>query len=251
MMALGIIITGFLVGLLVGLTGMGGGLLMTPLLILLYGFSPTMAVGTDLVYSAVTKSAGTWQHFRQKSWDREVVKRLAKGSIPGGIAGVLAIRAADTIFPFSVEKVLGHVLGITFIAIAVLMVFRLIRGQGTPTWKFFGRPPLGSLGFLGGFLVGLTSVGSGSLFMTILISCTVLPASRLVGTDVVHAFILTLVAGIFHASFGHVDWSFVGWLLMGSVPGILIGGRLTLRLPDQVLRMAITILLFFTGLKMV
>jgi uncharacterized protein len=116
--------------------------------------------------------------------------------------------------------------------------------------KLTMRAPLSLIGFFGGLLVGLTSVGSGSLFMVVLLSSTSLPASLLVGTDVVHAFFLTLSAGLMHASFGHVNGNFVLWLLIGSIPGILTGGRLTLKVPDVYLRLLIIIVLLITGMKM-
>ncbi|MBA4492782.1 sulfite exporter TauE/SafE family protein [Paenactinomyces guangxiensis] len=250
-MILAIVGTGFVVGFLVGLTGMGGGLLMTPLLILLYGFSPTMAVGTDLIYAATTKAFGSYQHFRQKTVDWGIVKKLAQGSIPGGIAGVLMIRLLDRTTSLPVEEVLGHILGITFIFVSLFMLSQLLKRHGQrpakPAWKV----PIRLVGLLGGLLVGLTSVGSGTLFMVVLLSSTSLSAALLVGTDVVHAFFLTLSAGVLHASMGHVDWSFVSWLLVGSIPGILLGGRLTLRVPELLLRLAIILVLLFTGIKMV
>ncbi|MDN4593750.1 sulfite exporter TauE/SafE family protein [Polycladomyces subterraneus] len=251
MLEIGIIFTGFLVGTLVGLTGMGGGLLMTPLLILLYGFSPTMAVGTDLVYSAVTKAVGTLQHIRQRTWNKQIVFQLMKGSVPGGIIGVLAIRVLDH-FSLSVEDVLGHLLGITFILVALLMGWRLIqKRRQNRTFRSLWQMPLGVLGLVGGFLVGLTSVGSGSMFMAFLLATTALPSPVMVGTDVVHAFFLTLTTGVVHASFGHVDWPFVMYLLIGSIPGILIGGRFTLKLPDFALRIGLIVVLFLTGVKLV
>jgi uncharacterized membrane protein YfcA len=245
-----VVFTGFVVGLLVGLTGMGGGLLMTPLLILFYGFSPTIAVGTDLVYAAVTKAVGSWQHIRQKTLDWNVVRKLAIGSIPGGVIGVWLIQLLKRLTPFPVEEVLGRVIGFTFVFVAILMLGQiLLNRKNGPEIRFIG--PLTLVGLAGGLLVGLTSVVSGSLFMVVLISSTSLTASKLVGTDVVHAFFLTLSAGLMHASFGHVDVSFVLWLLVGSIPGILIGGRLTLKVPDVWLRFLIILVLFITGIKMI
>jgi uncharacterized membrane protein YfcA len=218
---------------------------------LLYGFSPTMAVGTDLVYSAVTKAVGTLQHIRQRTWNKRIVFQLMKGSVPGGILGVLAIRVLDH-FSLSVEDVLGHLLGITFILVALLMGWRLIQKRRQDrTFRSLWQMPLGVLGLLGGFLVGLTSVGSGSMFMAFLLATTALPSPVMVGTDVVHAFFLTLTTGVVHASFGHVDWPFVMYLLIGSIPGILIGGRLTLKLPDFALRIGLIVVLFLTGVKLV
>ncbi|MBD1373621.1 sulfite exporter TauE/SafE family protein [Hazenella sp. IB182357] len=248
---IGIIATGFVVGLLVGLTGMGGALLMTPLLIVLYGFSPTMAIGTDLVYACATKAAGSIQHYRQKTVDWEIVKKLAQGSVPGGILGVFLIRLFDLATSFSIEMVLGTVLGYTFILVSLVMVIQLVQHNKERSIRNNMKISLRITGFLGGLLVGLTSVGSGSVFIAILILTTALSAAKLVGTDVVHAFILTLSAGAVHASFGHVDWTFVIWLLIGSIPGILLGGKLTLRIPEFILRLAIVLILFLTGIKLI
>ncbi|WP_139492080.1 sulfite exporter TauE/SafE family protein [Brevibacillus dissolubilis] len=247
---LAIIATGFAVGLLVGLTGMGGSLLMTPLLILLYGFSPSMAVGTDLIYSAITKAVGSAQHWKQKTINWELVKKLAKGSIPGGIAGVILIQFMDEWFSISVDEVLAHVMGATFVFVSLLMLYRLIKTKGKEERKE-RKVPTTLLGVFGGFLVGLTSIGSGSLFMMVLLSSTTLPGYMLVGTDVVHAFFLTLSTGAIHAGFGNVDWQFVSLLLIGSIPGILLGGKLTVRVPELFLRTAIIIVLLATGIKMV
>jgi uncharacterized membrane protein YfcA len=245
-----VIITGFVVGLLVGLTGMGGGLLMTPLLILLYGFSPTLAVGTDLIYAAVTKAVGSLQHIRQKTVSWEVVRKLALGSIPGGVIGVWMIQILKQMTSLPIEETLGRILGFTFVFVAILLLVQLFQKKEKGP-QLTMRAPLSLIGFFGGLLVGLTSVGSGSLFMVVLLSSTSLPASLLVGTDVVHAFFLTLSAGLMHASFGHVDWNFVLWLLIGSIPGILTGGRLTLKVPDVYLRLLIIIVLLITGMKMI
>ncbi|MCS1350039.1 sulfite exporter TauE/SafE family protein [Mechercharimyces sp. CAU 1602] len=249
-MALWIIITGFLVGLLVGLTGMGGALLMTPLLILIYGFSPTMAVGTDLVYAAVTKAAGALQHFKQKTVDWDVVKKLALGSIPGGIIGVILIGFLHQSPAFSFDLILKKFLGIIFILFAVMMLVRLLWTREKAEGKLVKNRSLKRVGFLGGLLVGITSVGSGSLFILFLMSRTSLSAALLVGTDVVHAFFLTLSTGMLHATFGNVDWVFVSYLLMGSIPGILLGGRLTLHVPDKLLRGFIICILLATGVMM-
>lgn len=246
-----VILVGLIVGILVGLTGMGGGLVMTPLLVLLFGFPPTLAVGTDLIYAAMTKFAGAWQHTRQRTVEWKIVIQLVTGSLPGGVLGVLMIPVLQRYTSFSVEGLLGHLLGFVFIGMSLIMIARLFINRKKEHSSPFWRLPLPILGVLGGFLVGLTSVGSGTLFMVFLLSSTVLSARLLVGTDIVHAFFLTLAAGLIHASLGHVNWVFVGMLLLGSIPGILIGGRLTLRIPETALRMTIICMLLLTGVKMV
>ncbi len=247
---LSVVVTGFIVGGLIGLTGMGGGLLMTPLLVLFYGLPPTMAVGTDLVYAAMTKAVGSWQYFFQKTVKWDIVKKLVAGSCPGAIAGVLCIQMLKTHTQWQVENLLGKLLGFMFVFISILMLVQMIYRKHKKN-NILNKIPLGMAGFFGGLMVGITSVGSGSLFMVFLLTSTSLPAPLLVGTDVVHAFFLTLTAGALHASLGHVDLSFVMWLLIGSIPGILVGGRLTLKVPELFLRVLIIVVLLFTGMKMI
>lgn len=252
-MVLGIIVTGFIVGLGIGLTGMGGALIMTPLLILLFGFSPIMAVGTDLIFASITKMFGSIQHFIQRTVHLKLVLYLSLGSIPGGLLGVIMLRVLDRIFAHGIEQFLGHILGVLFIGISVIMFYGLLRRNHATTPKKHPAENISwaiLLGFLGGFLVGMTSVGSGSLFVAMLLIMSSLPASRLVGTDIVHAFFLTLATGLLHASFGHVDWMFVLYLIIGSVPGILIGSRLTLKIPDWIVRTLLILVLLLTGLQL-
>ena len=252
-MELGIIITGFIVGVGVGLTGMGGALIMTPLLILLFGFSPIMAIGTDLIFASITKFFGSVQHFIQRTVHLKLVLYLSVGSIPGGLFGVIALRLLDRTFAQGIEQYLTHILGVLFIGISLVMLYGLLRQKDAIKPK---KPAIESkrwaimLGFFGGFLVGMTSVGSGSLFIAILLIMSSLPAARLVGTDIVHAFILTLATGLLHASFGHVDWRFVFYLIIGSVPGILLGSRMTINVPDWIVRTLLIVVLFLTGLQL-
>lgn len=252
-MEFGIIVTGFIVGLGIGLTGMGGALIMTPLLIILFGFSPIMAIGTDLIFASITKLFGSVQHFIQRTVHLKLVLYLSIGSIPGGLLGVITLRLLDRTFAHGIEQYLGHILGVLFIGISLTMLYGLVRRKDTTKPK---KQTVESkqwailLGFLGGFLVGMTSVGSGSLFIAILLIMSSLPAARLVGTDIVHAFFLTLATGLLHASFGHVDWRFVLYLIIGSVPGILLGSRMTIKIPDWIVRTLLIVVLFLTGLQL-
>lgn len=255
-MTLGIIITGFIVGLGIGLTGMGGALIMTPLLILLFGFSPVMAVGTDLIFASITKLFGSIQHFLQRTVHFKLVLYLSIGSIPGGLLGVIVLRVLDRLFTYGIEQYLGHILGFVFIGVSITMFYSLMRRKRSNSPK---RRHIENvehvrkaviLGFLGGFLVGMTSVGSGSIFVAILLIMSSLPASKLVGTDIVHAFFLTLATGLLHATFGHVDWMFVLYLILGSVPGILVGSRLTVKIPDWIVRSLLILILLLTGLQL-
>lgn len=250
---LGIILTGLIVGIGIGLTGMGGALIMTPLLILLFGFSPTMAVGTDLIFASMTKLVGSIQHIWQRTVHLKLVLFLSIGSIPGGLLGVISLKAIDQWFDLNIEQFLGHVLGILFIVVSMIMVVSFARRKRNTSGKKRTEEKMTlavTLGFIGGFLVGMTSVGSGSLFMALLLIMSSLPARHLVGTDIVHAFLLTSATGLLHASYGHVDWEFALLLIMGSVPGILIGSRLTLQIPDWAVRMLLISILLLTGIQL-
>jgi uncharacterized membrane protein YfcA len=255
----GIILVGLLVGILIGLTGMGGGLLMTPLLILFYGFSPSMAIGTDLVYAAITKWVGGWQHFRQKTVELSLVKKMAIGSIPGSLLGAYSVHFFSTFMEIHVDQLLGHLLGFTFIGIAIMMIHNLfVHKKNKPGFreqiisKNTGRlSKFILLGLFGGFLVGLTSVGSGSIFIASLLIFYPLAPAILVGTDIFHGAVLTTAAGLAHLSIGTVDLEFVLPLLIGSIPGIILGSRLTIRIPEPLVRFLILSVLFFTGLKLI
>jgi hypothetical protein len=245
-------ITGFFVGLLIGLTGMGGGALMTPFLIIVLGTRPLVAVGTDLVYGAVTKIAGAYLHWRQGTVDVKLALRLAKASVPGGLAAVLALR----LFPDAAEADLAvrRVLGVALICVAVLLVARLrgslplpmperwrVRLQGSGTYAVGGTV---------GALVGFTSVGSGSLLVPFLVSVFPLSAAQVVGTDVFHAAILITATAAGHAQGGAVDWPLAGSLLIGSVPGVTLGSWMAPHLPSRALRAGLAGLLFLTGLNL-
>ncbi|MEO8661924.1 MAG: sulfite exporter TauE/SafE family protein [Bryobacteraceae bacterium] len=244
----------FGVGMLVGLTSMGGAALMTPFLILILGVRPILAVGTDLVYGSLTKVVGAWMHWRQGSVDMKVVWRLAIGSVPGGILGVLVItelhkRGAN--IDGEVKKALGVAL-ITVAALIVMRVAGLHVSDRRTSWITNNARTLTPIwGFVIGFLVGLTSVGSGSLIAPFLLLIMPGASSRVVGTDVFHAALLVTATALVHQQAGNVDWSLVPTLLCGSIPGVILGSYLTPRVPDRVLRVGLSILLFFTGYKLI
>lgn len=249
------ITAGFLVGLLTGMTGMGGGLIMTPVLIFLLGVSPATAVGTDLIYASVTKLFGAWQHWRQKTIDFTVVQWLTAGSLPGALAGVWVVMELQNRLNLQqVNSIIGKMLGIAYMAIAVLMLWHIIQKrrkqnisaapQGVPK----GRLIL--LGFVGGLLVATTSIGSGTLFMAMLLLIYPISAARLVGTDIMQAVFVTGVAGLGHFYIGNVDSWLVVSLLAGSIPGILLGSRLTTRLPEIAIRTGLLIMLLASGMKL-
>lgn len=245
---------GLTVGLLVGLTGMGGGVLMTPLLMLGLGMPATAAVGTDLAYSTLTKLAGTWQHWRQGTVDAEVVRGLAIGSIPGSLfaIGLLVWLRGEN--QERLDGVLERSIGIMLAVAAVLMLRRVLSGRqehvGIARQASHRTAKLAAIGALGGVAVGLTSIGSGSLIIALLVMAVPLRAERLVGTDVAHAFLLVGVATVGHLFLGDVDLALAAKLLVGSLPGVILGSRLTLWVPRRPLQIGLAGLLLSTSITL-
>lgn len=244
---------GFLVGLLVGLTGMGGAVVMTPLLMLGLGLPPSTAVGTDLAYATLTKLAGAWQHWRQGTVDFRVVRDLALGSLPASLTaiGLLTwLRRRDAGLS---DIWLERMIGLALILAAFLMLQQVLLGYarvspaGTTPCP---RVSVIAIGALGGFLVGLTSVGSGSLIIALLVLVAPLSTERLVGTDIAHATLLAGTAALAHFYLGHVDLALVGQLLVGSVPGVLLGSRLMLRVPRRALQVGLAGLLMTSAVRL-
>ena len=250
-------IYGLIVGMLVGLTGMGGGVLMTPLLVLGLGMPATAAVGTDLAYSSITKLAGTWQHWRQGTVDMRVVRAMAIGSVPATLVAVAVLFLLHSIDSTVVDDVLERLIGVMLVVAAALMVRKLWRGMrgaeeaipehlvSYPTGKLI------AIGAFGGFLVGLTSIGSGSLIIALLVVTISLTPEKLVGTDVAHAFLLVGAAALAHFFvLQDVDVALAAKLLVGSIPGVLIGSRLAVWVPRRPLQMGLAVLLFTTAVTM-
>jgi uncharacterized membrane protein YfcA len=248
-------LAGFLVGALVGFTGVGGGALMTPLLVFLFGFAPQTAIGTDLLFAAITKGFGTWVHGARGSIDWVVLRRLAAGSLPAAI-GTLTL-----LHYFPEERRTGELLlpalGLALLLTSLAMLFQRFLhqlGQKLRTTRpdRFKRAQPGltvAAGALLGFLVTLTSVGAGALGVVMLVYLYPyrLTPAKLVGTDIAHAVPLTLVAGVGHWSLGNVDFALLGSLLLGSIPGIVVGSRLTIRANSAHVRNAIAVVLAFVG----
>jgi uncharacterized protein len=250
-------IYGLIVGTLVGLTGMGGGVLMTPLLVLGLGMPATAAVGTDLAYSSITKLAGTWQHWRQGTVDMRVVRALAIGSIPATLVAVATLFFLHSVTNTAVDALLERFIGVMLVIAASLMLHKLWRStRGTtelPAEHLANRSTakLVAIGAFGGFLVGLTSIGSGSLIIALLVITVSLTPEKLVGTDVAHAFLLVGAAALAHLFvLNDVDVALAGKLLVGSIPGVLIGSRLTVWVPRRPLQAGLAVLLLTTALSL-
>ena len=251
-------IAGFAVGAIVGLTGVGGGSLMTPLLVLLFGIHPSVAVGTDLLYAAITKAGGTLAHSLKGSVDWAITRRLACGSIP---ASLLTLWGVHTYAPGGIEGATGVIsvaLGVALVLTAIAIVFRS-RIQAL-SQRVMGAQPnparIGALtvltGAILGVLVSISSVGAGALGVTALFFLyPSLPALRIVGSDIAHAVPLTAVAGLGHWALGTVDWTLLGSLLIGSLPGIWLGSHVSARVPDRVLRPILASTLVLVGAKLI
>lgn len=223
---------------------------MAPLLILFFGVSPTIAVGTDLVYNGITKIFGSWQHWRQKTIDFRSVRWMAVTSIPGAIMGVAVLTYFKNLFALdSFNKYFEFFLGGTFVIVSIIMALNSLVKKKEPLVKIRKRNLMG-IGLVGGFLVGLTSIGSGSLFIALLSSIGGLSGPILIGTDIAHAAILALSSGISHALYGTVDLRIAIFLLVGSIPGIIIGSKLTLILPIRLLKSFLALILLLSGIKL-
>jgi uncharacterized membrane protein YfcA len=250
------VLSGFVVGALVGLTGVGGGSLMTPLLVLAFGIHPAAAVGTDLLYAAATKGVGTVVHGRRGTVDWRITRLLATGSVPATAATLYGLSRLGVTGQAG-SRVICVVLGIGLMLTAVALVFRR-RIQGfaaarVGTLRPRQRDALTVLtGATLGVLVSLSSVGAGAIGVTVLILLyPELPTVRVVGSDIAHAVPLTLVAGLGHWMLGSVDWVLLGSLLAGSLPGIFVGSNIAARLPDRVLRPVLAATLALVGTRLV
>ena len=251
-------LAGFVVGAIVGLTGIGGGSLMTPLLVLLFGVHPATAVGTDLLYAAITKSGGSVVHARRGSVNWRIVGLLAAGSIP---ASVLTLYLVDSYAPNGLgeaTRLISIVLGVALLLTALSLIFRQQLQAHALRYLHITEHParVAQLtvvtGLFLGALVTLSSVGAGALgAMALLLLYPKMPTLRIVGTELAHAVPLTLVAGLGHWWLGSVDWVLLGSLLLGSLPGIWIGTHLSAKVPEHVLRRLLGAMLLLIGSKLV
>ena len=242
---------GFVVGMLVGLTGVGGGALMTPLLISSFGVSPHVAVGTDLLYASITKTAGSWRHHVADHVDWPVVLRLAAGSLPAAaiLLGVMAFLPVDTVvLAHWIRMGLVAALPISGLAIVLYPWFTRISPRDDEGDVPPRTVPTVLFGVVLGLLVTLTSVGAGAIGVTVLAALyPLLPAKRLVGTDIAHAVPLTLLGGLGHFGLGNVDTGLLLALLGGSIPGILLGARLAGLAPEWLLRPILAVTLCYAA----
>src|SRR3954453_7040512 len=252
-----IIIFGFGVGLLVGTTGIGGGSLMTPILILVFGFKPTTAIGTDLAYGAVTKTVGGFRHWRQQTVDFGLSPWMAFGSVPAAIGGVAVLKVLEDQFgKDSFDNTLLIAVAGALLLTGLVILGRMLRpsgGQGerhTPPRERRHKVAAVALGASVGFVLGITSAGSGSLIAVGLIMLFRLTPQRVVGTDVFHAPTLLWAAAIAHVVAGNVDFALAGTILLGSIPGVWIGSGLTVRLPVGVMRATLACVLLAAGLAL-
>ena len=255
---IGLVVAGLVVGFIVGLTGVGGGSLMTPIL-LWFGIPPTTAVGTDLLYAAFTKMGGIFVHHRKRTINWSITGWLSLGSIPAALLTLWVLHSIKTDIT-AINSIIKYSLGwaLLFTSVAVLFKKKLLVFSQKHSGDKFHRESKTqnfltvAIGVMLGITVTLTSIGAGALgTVTLFFLYPLLPTPRLVGTEIAHAVPLTLVAGLGHASMGNLDFVLLGQLLMGSLPGIVIGSLLSGKVPDLFLRNAIAIMLFFVGFKLI
>ncbi|WP_374544876.1 sulfite exporter TauE/SafE family protein [Rhodoblastus sp.] len=249
-------VAGLAVGSLVGLTGVGGGSLMTPLLVLLFGVHPATAVGTDLLYAGITKISGSAVHHRKGSIDWSVARRLAMGSAPAALA-TLALLAHWGAQSGRSSATISVILGCALFLTAVVLLFRpALVARTQPLFARLSERRIALLtvllGVVLGVLVTISSVGAGAIGVTVLLMLyPQMSVLRIVGSDIAHAVPLTLIAGAGHWAIGSVDWPMLVSLLLGSIPGIMVASHFAGRLPDRALRLLLAGALVLAGAKLV
>lgn len=258
---LAFIFAGFAVGLVVGMTGVGGGSLMTPLLIFVFGVKPHLAIGTDLLFAAFTKMSGTIHLARARVVDWRIVGQTALGSIPAALITLYALQRLGPANP-ATQTLMTTTLGVALLLTASATLYKALRGKTSPAHiapellaqatrpRHWALPVL--FGAVIGALVTLTSVGAGAIGVIVLMLLyPALPLPRIVAADIAHAVPLTLVAGLGHASIGSVDWLLLAKLLAGSLPGIWLGTQLMRKTPERVIRWLLSVLLAYAGAKLI
>lgn len=257
------IFAGFLVGFVVGLTGVGGGSLMTPILIFFFGIKPVLAVGTDLLFAAVTKFGGTVRLARARLIDWRVVLHLSSGSIPAALLTLWVLRQTGPAGE-QVQTWITTGLGVALLLTAAATLYKAIRGpmRGAQAPRHLVERNVAAIprhwslpllfGAVIGTLVTLTSVGAGAIGVTLLLLLyPLLPLPRIVAADIAYAVPLTLVAGLGHASMGSVDWALLAKLLAGSLPGIWLGSHLMQHTPERLVRSLLSVLIAYAGIKLI
>ena len=255
------VFAGFAVGLIVGLTGVGGGSLMTPLLIFFFGVKPHLAIGTDLLFAAFTKLGGTVSLARARIVDWNIVGLTAAGSIPASLATLYALHLLGPASP-AAHAVMTTTLGVALLLTAAATLYKAVYGKEAPREIALSdlaaatRPRHWALPVLFGAVIGalvtITSVGAGAIGVIVLMLLyPALPLPRIVAADIAHAVPLTLVAGLGHASIGSVEWALLAKLLLGSLPGIWIGSQLMRKTPERLIRSLLSLLLAYAGTKLI
>jgi len=246
------IVIGLLVGTLIGMTGLGGGVLLLPILIFGLRVSPIIAVGSDALFNFVTKIGSGLMHLRKRTVRRKVVLALATGSVPGSILGVSFLVHLRTIYGSGVNNFITSAVGLLLVFIPTLLLLQTQIEEHVanrpPTMKSFVG--MSVIGLVAGFLVGMTSVGSGSIIMMLLLLFYSYPPKVMMGTDIVHAVALTGVTSLLHWRAGNIDPTLVASLLIGSIPGGLLGSHLSTRVPVPCLRRILCAVLLATGARM-
>lgn len=268
-------VAGLLVGVLVGLTGMGGGALLAPIMILFFRVPPIWAVGTDIAYSTVTKAVGSIVHIRQKDVNFKIALLLACGSVPATLLSTILVQYVHKHYANTINGVILHTLGVVLLLVAVLLVIKPLvmrqldkrnqrkrelamqRGEllveGNSRWERIGRPVMTIVvGAVVGLLVGLTSVGSGTLIIvSIAFMFPKIGPKELVGTDIFQAFMLLAAGVIGYLTANTINWSMVFLLLLGSLPGVYIGSKLSKYIPDRYMRPILATVLAISGFKLI
>lgn len=225
---------------------------MTPFLILVLKLSPVYAVGTDLMFAAITKITGGAQHIRQNTSSLKSVTWLAIGSLPASFiaARVVLRNVTNTHF---VDDILPDILGAVLLVVGILIFVRLTkifnRSEDIPV-KWPSAIALISIGAFGGFLVGLTSIGGGTVIMALLVLFFVIPPEHLVGLDVTHGAVLALFSATTYALAGHIQWNLLLWMIVGSIPGVLLGSRMVVKIPQRYIRGTLAVLLILAGINL-
>jgi uncharacterized membrane protein YfcA len=248
-------LTGLFIGTLVGMTGMGGGSLMTPILILVFGFKPTVAVGTDILHGAIFKTFGAARHRMLNTVHVRLAAWMFAGSAPFSLLGVVLATWIERHYGKSAQTAEGRAIGVALVLGGTGFLIKTFLTPPEPRVEFFvmtRRDKVTALviGVFCGFVVGLTSVGSGTFFGLMMLLLFPLATVQIVGTDILQAAALLWVAGFGHVIAGNVNLHATGWLLVGSIPGVLVGSHLSVRLPDRLLRVALSATLSLSGIKL-